>query len=127
MRPFTAKDGRTIEPVGHEATFRGLHNSSKAKVLLFLQWWAKNHSGGLTGRQLNEETGVSLAYLFTRLTFWYRIRYLDRKAIDLGAGRPQFSYTLAARGSTFIQRIPPDRAQDYVKEINQWRRDHAKS
>ena len=128
MRPFTTKDGRTIEPRGHEATFRGLHNASKSKVLIYLRHWLKHGKGGQTARQLSEATGVSYDYLRARLSFWHRIRYIDRRAIDPGQGRPQFAYKISERGLRFVtDRIPPDRLADYIAELNLWRKDHAKA
>jgi predicted ArsR family transcriptional regulator len=128
MRPFYSKDGRLITPRPHEAHFQGIHNASKAKVLIYLHFLhRKGHHSGKTAKQLHDATGVSFEYLKSRLTFWHHIEYLRRSVIDPGKGRPLFAYRINDRGIRFVdERIPPDRYDDYVREINEWQRNKTK-
>jgi hypothetical protein len=128
MRPFYSKDGRLITPRPHEAHFQEKHNASKAKTLIYLHYLhRKGHHSGKTAKQIHDATGVSFGYLKSRLNFWYRIHYLRRNAIDPGKGRSLFVYRVDERGIRFVdERIPPDRYDDYVREINEWRRNNTK-
>lgn len=123
MRPFVSKDGREIEPVDHEAYFGGSNNNSKGKVLIYLL-----HIEGQfrTARQLHEATGVSYAYLRTRLSFWYNIRYINRKVLAPARGSPCWAYAIAERGKNFLTyRLPPDKRNELVKAINEWQSIHS--
>lgn len=119
MLPFLSKDGRTIVPRDHVANFTGRNNSSKSKVLIFLLYKRGSY---FTARQLSDETGVDYDYLKGRLSFWYNIRYLNRKAVSPASGRPWWAYCLDERGRLFVNdRIPAEKRDEYTREINQWR------
>lgn len=118
MRPFYNKNGRAIEPRDHTVDFTGHNNGSKSKVLLFL-----SHIEGkyLTARQLHEKTGVSYDYLRQRLSFWFNIRYINRKVLAPARGRPVWAYCIAERGKHFVlDRIPGDKKNQFVRELNAW-------
>ena len=121
MRPFKSTDGRLIYPQTHLAKFNGKRNSCKSKTLLVLY---NNDGKYLTARQLHKLTGVSLEYLEVRLTFWYNIRYLNRKPTSPAHGRPVWSYQIAERGKHFVEdRIPPDKRMTYLLEIKTWQQE----
>ena len=108
----------------HIATFSGVHNASKAKVLIILNHRKYNLrlSTGLNVRQLHLESGVNYNYLRSRLGKWFKWKYLSRKAYDDGNGRPMFYYTIAVRGEHFIEYIlPNDVFTRYINEINEYR------
>lgn len=116
MEPFETKDGRLIIPKEHEVVFVGKNNSCKSKVLIYL-----HHKKGsyLSARQLHRVTGVSYDYLKQRLSFWFNIRYLNRKASKPAKGSPHWEYCIAERGEHFVTtRIPIDKRSQYVAEIN---------
>lgn len=119
MQPFETKDGRQIIPVDHQADFTGRNNSSKSKVLIYL-----NHVGAskyLTARQLADKTGVGYDYLKARLSFWFNIRYLNRKVRAPVKGKPAWCYAIAERGKHFVtDRIPGEKKDQLVGEINAW-------
>lgn len=118
MRSFISKDGRQIIPVDHIASFKGKCNSCKSKVLLILNHFKDKY---LTAREINEYTGVSYEYLEARLSFWYNIRYVNRKPTSPAKGRPIWKYQIAERGKRFVElRMPPNRRDDYINEINAW-------
>jgi len=122
MRPFNSKDGRLIIPSSHTADFTGKNNSAKSKVLIWL-----SHIKGKyrTARQLHDETGVNYDYLRSRLSFWYNIRYVNRKAILPRKGRPVWAYEIAERGEHFVDnRLPVEKRNEYVSDINLWREQH---
>jgi len=118
MRPFYSKDGRLIEPRDHIADFTGKNNSCKGKVLIYLL-----HVKGkyLTARQLHDKTGVSYDYLRQRLSFWFNIRYINRKVLAPARGKPAWAYCIAERGDHFVNyRIPQDKRNEFIQEINDW-------
>jgi len=110
---FRDNHGRIHQRLPHEATFRGIHNASKAKVLIALYLWARE----LSARDLHRYTGVSAATLATKLVIWSRDhKYLKRRAVS-GNTRPHYVYSLASRGLRFVrERIPTDRGDDYIRE-----------
>lgn len=119
MRPFYTKDGRLIVPVDHMADFTGNNNSSKSKVLIYLL-----HRKGQyrTARQIHEETGANYDYLRARLSFWFNIRYINRRVVTHAKGRPMWAYCIAERGEHFVNdRIPTEKRDHYISEINLWR------
>ena len=119
MDPFYSKDGRLIEPYDHLADFTGKNNSCKSKVLIWLLHLKGKYR---TARQLHDDTGVGYDYLRQRLSFWYNIRYLNRHAILPTRGRPFWAYCIAERGEHFVNdRLPADKCNEYIKEINSWR------
>ena len=119
MLPFISKDGRTIVPVDHTADFTGKNNSAKGKVLI---WLLYKHGSYFTSRQLAEETGVDFNYLKCRLSFWYLIRYIDRKVVEPSRGRPWWTYCIDDRGIHFVNDcMPPEKRNELTEEINTWR------
>ncbi len=128
MRQFYSKDGRLITPRPHEAHFEGKHNASKAKVLIYLEYrYRKGFYHGMTAQQLHDATGVNFNYLKSRLTYWYHIGYLKRGVIEREKGRSLYTYRIDDRGIRFVyERIPLDRYNDFVREINEWRKNNAK-
>lgn len=125
MRDFIAEDGRHITPMPHVATFNGRHNANKTKTLIILNHFNKQ---SLTAKEIHYYSGVPLLYLRQRLTFWYRIRYVDRQLAER-AGRPCWSYRIDERGTKFLNnRVPHDKLDLYIGEINAWvekvRRNH---
>lgn len=116
MEPFNSKDGRLIIPEEHIADFTGKNNSCKSKVLIYLL-----HKKGsyLSALQLHRAIGVSYAYLRQRLSFWYNIRYINRKVRAPAKGSPSWAYCIAERGEHFVNaRIPQDKKNQYIGEIN---------
>ena len=119
MLPFISKDGRTIIPVDHTADFTGKNNSVKGKVLI---WLLYKRGSYFTARQLSEETGVDFNYLKCQLSFWYLIRYVDRKVVEPSRGRPWWTYKIAERGVHFVNdRIPEEKRIEFINDINLWR------
>jgi len=116
MEPFQAKNGRVIIPEEHIVDFTGKNNSCKSKVFLYL---IHKEGSYLSALQLNWVTGVSYAYLKQRLSFWYNIRYLNRKATKPAKGRPSWAYCIAERGINFLNiRLPEDKRNQYIAEMN---------
>lgn len=117
MEPFYSKDGRRINPEDHIASFNGKRNVSKGKALLILQHFDGEY---LTANEIHHATGVRLSYLHQRLSFWYNIRYINRKLTDRG-GHPCYEYKLADRGRRFVDiRMPAETRDKYIEEINNW-------
>lgn len=113
------KDGEVVVATPHEATFKGKHNACKAKTLIVLYHRKNklNHKTGLSITELTDATGVSYNYLGSRLAYWHRWGYILRH-IKQGNTRPVYSYSIALRGSHFVEdRIPPDRRRDYIIDI----------
>ena len=107
----------------HFATFRGVHNASKTKVLiiLYLRKYQLRLKTGLNVRELHTQSGVNYDYLRSRLGTWCEWEYVSRRAYDDGTGRPMFYYTIAPRGEHFIQHIVPKEVLNrYLNEINQY-------
>ncbi|MFC2040433.1 hypothetical protein ACFLTW_04600 [Chloroflexota bacterium] len=118
MIPFYSKDGRLIAPRNHTAYFGGRNNSAKGKVLI---WLLHKKGRFLTARQIHDQTGVSYDYLRARLSFWFNIRYINRKAILPSKGRPLWAYGIAERGEHFVnERIPIEKHNEFVADINLW-------
>lgn len=116
MKSFYTKDGRYIEPKPHIARFNGKANYAKSKTLLILNHFSNEY---LTARQIHAYTGVNLHYIEQRLTFWYNIRYVNRKPSS--NIRPCWAYQITDRGRHFVRDImPPDIKEKYVNEINEW-------
>lgn len=120
ISPFVASDGRLIIPKRHIATFQGKHNKNKAKVLIFLyyvRFHGFNKSYG--AQELSIFTGCPYQSVLNSLGKWYKWRYLDRRAVGADGMRPHYAYTIGERGVHFIKnRIPPDKFNQYVKELN---------
>lgn len=109
--------GRFHDSQPHEATFNGKHNMAKSKVLIVLLARYKQGLGGLSARELHNATGVSLTVLKTKLSQWAKWKYVVRRVAS--GYRPHYSYTISERGAKFILiRIPADRYNEYVAEIN---------
>ncbi|MBA7647904.1 hypothetical protein ES703_55683 [subsurface metagenome] len=117
-----------VQPFGvlapHKATFRGVHNAAKTKVLMVLydRELQKGVSTGLTARQLHFESGVNYDTLRSRLGKWHGWGYVSRRGKDDGAGRATWYYYLAARGKRFLEdRVPRDVLKRYESEIRAFR------
>lgn len=119
MALFQDRYGNWHDSKPHEATFRGKHNKIKSMVLIYLFHRYKQGLGGLSARDIHSHIGVSLTTLKTKLPQWVKWGYVNRKAVV--GSRPQYSYTIAERGARFVSiRIPPDRYNEYVQEINDY-------
>lgn len=118
MKVFKARDGRIINPQHHIANFNGKSNNSKGKTLLILDHFSDRY---LTSEDIHNYTGVKKNTLQSRLTFWYNIRFVDRKLATNSKGRPCWAYRIAERGQRFINVImPADIRAAYKKEINEF-------
>jgi len=118
MRPFNSRDGRHIEPREHIVDFTGKNNSSKSTIFIYLQYLKGNYR---SVRQLHDETGVSYDYLRSKISSWWRWRFLNRRANLPAKGKPYWSYSLAERGDDFIKyRVPLEKYNECVKRINDW-------
>lgn len=120
MPVFTSKEGKLIISRPHKASFHGIHNASKSKVLIVL-YWLKNTVGdntGLSVKELAEKSGCNYDYLKTRLGKWHDWRYVSRRAVGQVVGRPIYKYSIAQRGEHFIEDIiPKDILSRYIDEI----------
>lgn len=120
MPIFTSKEGKLIVSRPHKATFHGIHNATKSKVLIVL-YWLKNTVGDNTGMsaiELSEKAGVNYNYLKTRIGKWHDWKYVSRRAVGQSKGRPIYRYTIAQRGEHFIEDIVPrDILARYIDEI----------
>lgn len=86
----------------HVATFRGVHNHSKAKALILLN---SDLPRGLTARDISILTGLSIAAVKSLLWRLHKWKYV----IDAGTQHGIYDsrrYLLGARGLEFIQYIP---------------------
>jgi hypothetical protein len=106
----------------HIATFQGVHNNAKSKVLIILynRMFTEGFNTGLNAREIHLLSGVPYSTL-SALSKWHRWGYLSRRAIDNGS-RPVFVYWLGARGKHFLEdRIPPAKLRQYTEEIKAYR------
>ena len=102
----------------HIADFTGKNNSCKSKVLIYLLCIKGKYC---TARQLHDKTGVGYDYLRQRLSFWFNIRYLNRKVLAPAKGKPCWAYCIAERGERFVNfRLPSDKRNEFVNDINNW-------
>ena len=118
--PVRCKDGKTRIAHPHIATFRGKHNASKSKVLLicYHRKFMEHSTIGLGARELAETSGVNYSYLKKRLPKWVEWKYLLRKATAGPQGKPVFVYSIAVRGSHFLEdRAPREKLNQYLMEI----------
>ena len=118
--PVRCKDGKTRIAHPHIATFRGKHNASKSKILLicYHQKFMEQSTIGFSARELAEISGVSYSYLKKRLSKWVEWKYLLRKATAGPHGKPVFVYSIATRGSHFLEdRAPKEKLDQYLREI----------
>lgn len=101
------------------ATFNGVHNASKSKILLVLAGAKANGERGLTLRKLAARTDVPYSSINSSVGKWIRWKYITRVP-SMEGSRPVFLYKIAARGERFIiERIPPDIRAVYEKELAQ--------
>jgi DNA-binding HxlR family transcriptional regulator len=126
MPLFQDRQGKWHESKPHIATFRGIHNKAKSKVLIYLfSRYEHGLSAGLSAKELHNRTGVLLTTLRTHLLQWSKQKYVNRRAVE--GSRPHYTYTIAERGARFVSiRIPPDKYNEYVKEINEYIKNKAK-
>jgi len=103
------------------AIFKGRHNRSKGKTLVFLSVrQQQGYSELVSAQYLHWMTGVPLATLRDRLRLWYRWKYLVRRAVD-DRGRAVFRYGIAARGQAYVNEVMPQEVYDeLVNEIFEW-------
>lgn len=99
-------------------SWRGKHNSTKAKILLQLySVWSRGDHDGLCLSELVTLTGTSPLSLQTLLPRWTQWAYTQRSA-KIHNNKPVFSYTIAPRGRKFCEvRIPESKRQQFVAEI----------
>jgi len=119
LRSIHTSEGKLVTARPHEATFNGRHNCCKSKTLVVLYHRKQkiSETTGLTLRELSLASGVSYAYLKSRLAKWVEWKYLVRKMTD-GINRPVYSYLIGERGEHFVEdRIPRERLVEYVAEI----------
>ncbi len=116
-----------VRPFGilapHKATFKGVHNAVKTKVLMVLydRELQKGISTGLTARQLHFESGVNYDTLRSELGKWHSWGYVSRRGKDDGQGRAIWHYYLAARGKHFLEnRVPAKVLKRYQSELQAW-------
>ena len=103
--PVDYRDGKVRLARRHIATFHGIHNHSKSRVVLVLchRRFTLKTNTGLTARQLSEQSGIGHRYLKDRLHKWIEWQYLKReRAVSPTSGLPCFSYTIAACGILFV-------------------------
>lgn len=115
---------RVIRRKHHIATFRGIHNSAKAKTLIVLhdRLFTQGITTGLTVAQLYLVSGVNYDTLRSRLGKWHTWGYVSRQAKAGVMGKPTYYYTLGARGKHFVEDIIPERVlRRYIAEIRAWR------
>lgn len=110
---FVNKEGIAFTTKPHWAKFDEKHNASRSKAFMALYYWKyqKQKSEGLTVGQLYSETGVSYAYLKSRLIKWYAWKFIKREVVLLH-GKPTFSYSLDVRGRNFVEKIIPKEWRD---------------
>ena len=101
------------------ASFRGKNNYVKARVFVLL--YMRKHQSintGLTAKEISELCPkASYEYLQTRLGKWWEWAYLNRQATGRdGKGRALYRYSLASRGTHFVEDIMPE---TIIKEIAQ--------
>jgi hypothetical protein len=118
--PVRCKDGKTRIAHPHIVTFKGKHNASKSKILLicYHQKFMEHSTIGFSARQLATASGVSYGYLKKRLPKWVEWQYLLRKATAGPQGKPLFIYSIASRGSHFLEdRAPKEKLDQCLREI----------
>lgn len=119
---FTAKSGAWIEPRPHIARFNGKRNATKSKILIFL---TSKRGAYYTVRELADKTGASYFYIKSRLGYWVKWKYLERKIAITPNGKPCYMYGIATRGLNFvIARIPVETRNKHVIELKAWQAEH---
>ena len=84
----------------------GSHNLSKAKVFIILSCLKHNKvNTGLNAQQISLSSGVSYAYLLSRLGKWHQWGYLNRRAAGSDKGRAIYNYSIAKRGEYFLNEL----------------------
>ncbi len=103
----------------HFATFRGKHNSVKAKALMALDNF-KGNNGGMTTKELMEATGCGYT-LYALLIRWVKWHYVDRD-MSMNSTRMLWHYKIAPRGTRFVeQRLPLEARARFLAEIKAYR------
>jgi hypothetical protein len=113
----------------HEATFRGCHNSVKGKVLIILyhRLLVRHDTSGLNLSDLVAQSGCKYSSLSSRLGYWVKWKYIQRRISLDKRERPVFTYSISERGVRFIDiRMPRDVRDRLVNEIKQTRPVRAK-
>ena len=110
--------GKVVITKESHPSWRGKHNSTKAKVLLQLySVWSRGDHDGLCLSELVTLTGTSAASLQTLLPRWVKWDY-TKVGAKLYHDRAVKCYTIAPRGRKFCEvRIPESKRQQFVAEI----------
>ncbi len=93
------------------ATFNEPHNWRKTQALLVLQAHLQDGGSGVTLHELAVLSLVHEIYLSSRLGYWVRWHYIDRRLVQ-GAYRRIYLYTIAPKGSRFVLWTVPLRLRD---------------
>jgi hypothetical protein len=111
-------EGKRVWTRESHPSWRGLHNSVKAKILLQLySEWEHCNDKGLCLSELVKLTGTKAMSLQVLLPKWTRWHYVRRKA-KIHDNKPVFSYTIAKRGFKFVEiRLPNGKREQFVAEI----------
>ncbi len=116
--------GNINHRIPHEATFNGLHDSAKVKVLLVLyhRRFKLGNPSGLGVAELHRLSGCNYDTLRAKLFKWKNWKYVTRRLGLNRQGRPAFTYIIADRGVRFIEeRVPRERLVDYIRQIRDFK------
>ena len=107
-------------------SFNGLHNRTKAKVLIFLLYLSENGARqGITINQLANLTGLPISSLRALLPKWWRWGYVNM--IKLGKAKPDGStclYRIGLKGRNYVQlTIPTTVYNECIQDIQDWQRE----
>lgn len=97
-------------------------NESKVKTFLILyrQRVQCGDLKGMTVRELNRATGVSLSYLQHRVKQWAKWKYLSRTAVDDSNGGVLFRYRISRKGIDYLEfNKSPKLIQGCVDELRE--------
>jgi hypothetical protein len=101
--------------------FRGKHNRTKAKTLLWL-YHLQIELGiddGLPNAGIHKATGLSQKVLNKLLPRWVEFGYIKPKYVST-RGRPIY-YSLKAKGQEYVERLPDSVRNELIDDINSWR------
>lgn len=88
------------------ASFKGIHNRTRAVCLLLLADSQLMHSQGgvLSAKQLSELSGLSYGSIMASVGKWCRWHYIKRIPIERYKVRSGWLYELSPRGRTWVKR-----------------------
>ena len=111
-------DGKVVITRESHPSWRGLHNSTKSKILLQLYAaWSRGNIEGLCLSELVTLTGTSPLSLQTLLPRWVRWEY-TKVGAKLYHDRAVKCYKIAPRGRRFVElRIPPSKREEFIAQI----------